>query len=454
MDRRKFLKQSALGTAALAVPTFIPSSVLGRAGFTPPSDRINLGCIGLGGQGSYNMLAFASQPDVEITTLCDVNTDSDDYTMLYQFPGSSRAGLIPAHERLKQYREGKGQQQNDCRLIHDFKELLDVKDIDAVSVCTPDHWHGLISIAAAQAGKDIYCEKPLVNTVAEGRILSDAVRQNGRILQTGSHERSNDSVRFAYDLVQNGRIGQLKQIRVNMPNNDSQHLSMINNTAIQLPTKVPAGFNYDMWLGPTPWVPYIHDRTHFWWRYISEYGGGEMTDRGAHIIDLAQFINNSDDTGPVKIRAKGKQLENPLYDAFIEYDFTCQYANGVELVGSSDSPRGLKLIGSDGWIFIHIHGGRLEAEPQSLLREQFGSGDKMVERSPGHHRNFLDSMKLRRDPVAHVEIGHRTATLCHLINIALETGRPIEWNPDKEQITNDETANQMLKRPMRSPWHL
>ena len=454
MDRRKFIKKTAIGTAAMAVPAFIPASALGRAGFTAPSDRITIACIGLGGQGTQNMLAFAAQPDVEITALCDVNSESNDYDMLYQFPGSTRAGLIPALERLQQYRKKNNQPRPNCRLIRDFRDVLTIPDIDAVSVCTPDHWHGLISIAAAQAGKDIYCEKPLVNTVAKGRALSKAVRQNARILQTGSHERSNNSVRFAYDLVRNGRIGQLKQIRVNMPNSDSQHERMKNNTTVQSPTPVPPGLEYDLWLGPTPWVPYIHDRTHFWWRYISTYGGGEMTDRGAHILDLAQFINDTDDTGPVKITAAGKQLNNPLYDAFIEYDFTCEYSNGVEVIGSSDTPRGLKLIGSDGWIFIHIHGGRLEAHSESLLRETFGPGDLLVERSPGHHRNFLDSMKLRRDPLAHVEIGHRTASLCHLINIALEVGRPIQWDPVREQITNDHTANTMLERPMRSPWRL
>jgi predicted dehydrogenase len=454
MNRRNFLKKSTLGTAALSVPVFLPASVLGRSGTPPPSDRITMGCIGLGGQGTWNMLGFASQPDVTIIALCDVNSGSDDYDMLYQFPGSGRAGLIPAHERLNQFRIDHQIRPSDCRLFSDFRDLLSMQDIDAVTVCTPDHWHGLISIAAAEAGKDIYCEKPLVNTIAEGRILRDTVKQHGRILQTGSHERSNNSIRFAYDLVHNGRIGQLKQIRVNMPNKDSQHLRMINNTAAQSPTRVPAGFDYNMWLGPAPWVSYIHDRTHFWWRYISAYGGGEMTDRGAHILDLAQFINNADSTGPVQINAAGKQLDNPLYDAFIEYQFSCQYANGVELIGTSEAPRGLKLIGTEGWIFIHIHGGRLEAEPQSLLREKFGPGEPMVERSPGHHRNFLDSIKLRRNPVAHIEIGHRTATLCHLINIALETDRPIQWDPDKEHITNDETADRMLTRPMRSPWHL
>ena len=217
---------------------------------------------------------------------------------------------------------------------------------------------------------------------------------------------------------------------------------------------VPEGFDYDMWLGPTPAVPYTRRRCHFWWRFILDYGGGEMTDRGAHIIDIGQLGNNTDDTGPIEISGSGKAPDKGIYDTFMEYDFECRYANGVRLLGGSSGNRGLKFEGTDGWIFIHIHGGRLEAEPESLLKEFIGPEEIHLGRSPEHHRNFLDCVKTRRQPVAPVEVGHRTATICHLVNIAMLTGSKLKWNPDTEQIVNNVDANRMLARPMRSPWHL
>jgi predicted dehydrogenase len=218
---------------------------------------------------------------------------------------------------------------------------------------------------------------------------------------------------------------------------------------------VPAGLDYDMWLGPTPKAEYTKRRSHFWWRFILDYGGGEMTDRGAHIIDLAQLINDSDKTGPVEISGKGEiALGGGIFNAFMEYKFECRYANGVRLVGTCNEPRGLKIEGSDGWIFIHIHGGRLEASSESLLREQIGPGEIHVGRSRSHQQNFIDAVRTRQQPFASVEVGHRTATICHLVNIAMLTGRPLKWDPEKEVIVGDEEANKMLSRPMRSPWHL
>lgn len=445
MNRRKFLAKAALGTSAVAVPAFIPAPVLGRAGFTPPSDRITIGCIGLGGQGIHNMRALASQPDTEILALCDVQGYAGENPF-------GAAGLRVAQEKLRElpnYADRKKRSE-----FRDFRELLERKDIDAVTVCTPDHWHGLITIAAANSGKDIYCEKPLTNTIAEGRAVCDAVHANARILQTGSHERSNDTVRFTCELIRNGHIGELREIVVNMPNNDPHHERLKADRSEKLPMPVPESLDWDLWLGPTQWRPYIEKGCHVWWRFIFETGGGEMTDRGAHILDLAQFINKADDSGPVRIEAKGKQLDNTLYDAFIEYQFECHYKNGVKLIGTSEGERGLKLVGSEGWIFIHIHGGRLEADPVSLLTETVGPKDIHIERSPGHHRNFLDAVKTRRNPMAPAEVGHRTGSLCHLLNIAMLTGKSLDWDPVQETITNYPEVNQYLKRPMRAPWHL
>lgn len=457
MNRRQFLKHTAGGGAALLAPTIIPARALGRNGAVAPSDRITLASIGLGGQGTQNMRAFISQPDVQLVALCDVNSGSDDYDMLYQFPGSSQAGLAPALQRAEQFHSevNKPFQRQGVSLYHDFRELLQRTDIDALCVCTPDHWHGLIAKAAVEAGKDVYCEKPLVNSIPEGRALCRAVQRHQAVLQTGSHERSNDSVRFACELVRNGRIGPLQEIYINMPNNDPQHLAMQRITQPRPPGPVPAGLDYDFWLGPASYTPYMQGRTHFWWRYIMEFGGGEMTDRGAHIIDLAQLINNTDDTGPVVIEARGRQIRNGIYDCFIEYDFHCTYANGVVMHGGSSGERGLKLVGRDGWIFIHIHGGRLQAEPKSILQEKIGPTEIHVDRSPGHHRDFLNCVRRRSKPLAHEEIGHRTASICHLLNIAMLKGGMLKWDPVSEEVTNDAESNRMAtSKPMRGPWRL
>jgi predicted dehydrogenase len=215
---------------------------------------------------------------------------------------------------------------------------------------------------------------------------------------------------------------------------------------------VPEGLDWNFWLGPAAWAPYTRDRCHFWWRFVLDTGGGEMTDRGAHILDLAQFINGMDDSGPVRLAASGRAAGAGLYDAFVEYAFECEYPNGVRLVGTSEGERGLRLTGTEGWIFIHIHGGRLEAQPASILRETAPVNGFHAGRSPGHHRNFLDCVKSRLRPVAHEEIGHRTSTLCHLLNIAMRTGRPLEWDPAAERITNDAEADRLRAKPLRHPW--
>jgi len=452
-NRREFLRNAA-GLAGLF--HIIPASARGKNGRMPPSDRIGIGCIGLGGQGTYNMRAFLSQPDVQLTGLCDVNSGSDDYDMLYQFPGSSSAGLSHARRRAVEFsvEMERPLSANSIFCCRDFRELLMRPDVDAVCVCTPDHWHGLVSIAAARAGKDIYCEKPLVNSIAEGRALCEAVERNGRVLQTGSHERSNNSVRFAWELVRNGRIGSLKEIAVNMPARDPHHLKLLEKKHPVRALPVPGHLDYDLWLGPASWSPYSPERCFFWWRFILEYGGGEMTDRGAHILDLAQFMNQADETGPVEIRAEGKPIGTGLYDSFLDYRFECRYANGVLLRGSSEGERGLRLTGTGGSIFIAIHGGRLTADPPELLSEILSQDEIRAGRSPGHHRDFLNAVRSRLQPFAPAETGHRTATLCHLINAAMMLGRPINWDPDKETVVRDYEAQRLIWKPMRPPWQI
>jgi hypothetical protein len=199
-------------------------------------------------------------------------------------------------------------------------------------------------------------------------------------------------------------------------------------------------------------MPYHEKRAHFWFRYIFDTAGGEMTDRGAHILDLAQLANNSDDSGPVEIEGTGRRNSGGIFDTFIEFDFRMRYANGVELIGSDAGPRGIRYEGTDGWVFVHIHGGRLEADPPGLLEETIGPDEIRLGRSPGHHQDFFSAVRTRGTTMAPAEVGHRTATLCHLANIAMLTGRRLQWDPVSERVTNCEQAERMLSRPAREPW--
>lgn len=433
-SRRSFLKTTlATGAFLAGAPTIIPASAIGRDGKTAPSERLAMGCIGMGGKGRNNMETFMGFQDVQVVAVCDPDTK---------------------HLRLGEELVNKKYPSSPCKTFTHFQELAARKDLDVVSVATPDHWHALTSIAALNAGKDVYCEKPLANSVGEGRAICNAVKKNSRILQCGSHERSGDNARYACELVRNGRIGKLHTIRINLPCTDPHHVQAQMLTSIPPEMPIPEGFDYDHWLGHTPVVPYTEKRVHFWWRFILSYGGGEMTDRGAHVIDIGQLGAGMDDTGPVEFEAKGKRTPGSLYDAYWDYTFTNTYANGLKMIGTAEGPRGLKFEGSDGWIFIHIHGAQLEASRESLLKEKIGPNEIQLGRSPGHHRNFIDCVKERRHPVATAEIGHRTATICHLNNIAMALGRKLNWDPVKEQVIGDDEANAMLTPKMRSPWSL
>lgn len=450
LSRRRFLKRvTAASATAVAAPWIVPASALGKDGHVAPSERIVMGCIGTGKRGTGDMGIFLGQKDVQVVAVCDVETRSQLYIT------GATAGREPAKERVESHyaKTALAGTYKGCKAFGDFRELLQISDIDAVCVATPDHWHALISIAAANAGKDIYCEKPLANSVAEGRAVCTAVEKNGRILQTGTQERSRDNARFASELIRNGRIGKLHTVRIQMPCSEPHHDRVRALKGMPAAESPPKGFNYDFWLGHTPLAPYTPGRCHFWWRFVMSYGGGEMTDRGAHIIDLAQMGMDTEGTGPVEIEAKGSR-ETGLYNTFMDYEFTNTFANGVRMIGQNRGPRGVKFEGSKGWIFLHVHGCAIEAEPKSLLEEKIGAEEIHLERSPGHHRNFLDCVKSRKAPVAPAEVGHRSATICHLNNIAMLTESKLVWDPVKERIKDNDAANALLSPAMRIPWSL
>jgi predicted dehydrogenase len=340
----------------------------------------------------------------------------------------------------------------DCKLTMDYRELAGREDLDAICVSTPDHWHALASVAALEGGKHVYCEKPLANSVAEGRAICRAAARNGRIVQTGSHERSGDGRRHACELVRNGRIGKLHTIRINLPCTDAHHLQVKQWTDPQPEMEIPESLDWDMWLGHTPQVPYTEKRCHFWWRFILNYGGGEMTDRGAHVIDLAQLGAGKDDTGPVEYIAKGSRNASGLFDAFMDYVFINIYDDGLKMIGSTAGPRGVKFQGTEGWIFIHVHDQKVEASDPRILESKLGQREIHLGRTPGHHRNFIDCVRSGEEPMASAEVGHRTGSICHLNNIAMKLGRTIRWDPVNEVIVDDDEANALLSPEMRSPW--
>ncbi|MCC6511460.1 MAG: Gfo/Idh/MocA family oxidoreductase [Pirellulaceae bacterium] len=429
-SRRSFLKTG--GSAALAFPTIVSARALGLDDAPPASDRIVMGAIGTGGRGRANLRAFLAHSDVQVVAVCDVD-------------------LSHAQEAKKLVDEHYG--NTDCKIFENQLLLLREPNVEAVVISTPDHWHGISAVQAAREGKDIYCEKPLAGSIGEGRAICDAVNRYGNILQTGSQERSNSSVRFACELVLNGRLGDLKRIVVQLPTDDPHHKQIRAVSAVPQVRPVPEGFNYDRWLGHTANVPYIPERVHRWWRFISATGGGEMTDRGAHVIDLAQMFTGYDGSGPVLYSAEGKRDSAAFYDTFFDFEFLNIYPSGLEMIGKSSGPRGLRFEGTDGSLFVHVHGGKLEADPANILTIKPESLEFSIGRSPGHHRNFLDCVRSRQQPIANHEVGRATATVCHINNIAMQLGRQLQWNPLSEQF-NDDEANSLVMPAMREPYSL
>lgn len=383
-----------------------------------------MGVIGTGLQGVSDMRGFLSIDDVQVVAVCDVDK---------------------AHRNQAKQIVDQAYGNNDCAAYNDFREITRRSDIDAVVISTPDHWHVLPAVDAAKHGQDLYVEKPLTLTIKEGRVLSDVVRRYGRVLQTGSQQRSDKNFRFVCELVRNGRLGKLHTVRVTIPGNNR------TTGPTWTPQPVPEGFDYDFWLGPAPWQPYHEQRCHYQFRFILDYSGGQVTNWGAHYLDIAQWGLGMDDSGPVEITGHGEFPSSGLFTTATKVDFRCTYADGVELTCMTGG-QGIRFEGSDGWIFVNRR--RLQAEPASLLQERIGPDEIHLYESRDHKQNFLDCVRSRKKPVADVEIGHRSATICHLGNIAMLRGGRFKWDPVHEKFTGDEAANRMRSRPMRSPWTL
>jgi predicted dehydrogenase len=423
--RRAFLKSTA--AAAVLGPTLLSRS-LRAAGKLAANDRLQIGFIGVGTMGRGHLGRFLGQPDVQVVAVSDVVQERID---------SAREMVESRYAKDAHRAEYKG-----CATYGDFRELLADKSVDAVLIATPDHWHAIPCVLAAQAKKDIYCEKPLTHSVGQGRKIIDAVRKHEVVFQTGSQQRSEFGGRFrtAVELVRNGRIGKVKTVRVGVGGPP---------IACDLPAQeIPEGTDWEMWCGPSVKRSYHEDlcprgvHKHFpAWRAYKEYGGGGLADMGAHHFDIAQWALGMDDSGPVAI-------EPPAGNATSGLRFV--YANGVEMFHGG--PSGCTFEGSEGELYVDR--GVLKSTPEAIAATPLGDSDQRVYLSTDHVRNWLDCCRSRKDPICTAEIGHHSATICHLGNIGYALRRKLKWDPAKERFEGDDEANALLDDTPRDPWTL
>jgi len=423
--RRNVLRISALAGAAAGFPAIVPSSVFGA---TAPSNRITIGGIGVGSMGMGNLKGFLNAPGTQLLAVCDVDRK----------------------HRAKAKKTIDGKYGNpDCAEYNDYRELLARDDIDAVFHALPDHWHGIICVAAANAGKDIYGQKPLARTIKEGRAIVDAVERNGVIWQTGSQQRSDARFRMACELVRNGRLGKMLYAEARLPAG--------SGGASPAPTPVPEGFDYDMWLGPAPMQPHRNlgnkaGGMHFNWRWMRDFSGGQITDWSGHNIDIAHWGLGLDRTGPVEISGTGKFSDTELFNVITQYHFDLKYADGSLIKVTSDHGPGVRFVGEDGEILVTRS--KIEASHPGILKDPIPSNGIHLYESRDHHVNFLDCVRSRKETICPAEVGHRSISAGLLGEIAIYTGRTLKWNPETEEFIGDPVANGLRSRAFREPWAL
>jgi myo-inositol 2-dehydrogenase/D-chiro-inositol 1-dehydrogenase len=454
ISRRKFINSSVKTTLLSSVafsgfPTIVPSSVFGK---NAPSERINIGWIGCGRQGTGDMLETIKYESAIFVAVADVDSKR----------ASNGKKLI---EDTYSKKTGKKDYIN-VKSYGDYKELLLDKSIDAVMITTPDHWHSQPAIEAALAGKDIYLEKPTSLTIAEGRLLSDVVKRHNVILQVGTQQRSSAQFRVAAELVRNGRIGKLHTVKIGLPGDPS------GPEAGVMPA--PSNLNYDMWLGSTPEVYYTEIRVHPQndysrpgWLRCEQFGAGMITGWGQHHFDSAAWGMDTELTGPISVEAVAQFPKSGLWDVHGDFMSKAEYKNGVTQLTSGGYPNGVRYEGTEGWIFVTrgnyratasdpIPAGQsqkaLEASDPKILTSVIGPNETHLYVSDSQHGNWLDCIKSHKEPVSPVEIGHRACTVCLTTHIAMKLGRKLIWNPDNEKFVNDNEANSMLSRPQRAPY--
>ncbi|MBT3199669.1 MAG: Gfo/Idh/MocA family oxidoreductase [Phycisphaerales bacterium] len=443
VTRRDFVKSGAVAVAAIGLPTVVPSTVIGK---DAPSGRVNIGLIGCGSISRYyHRNILKRMDDVRIVAVCDAYKDRRDKAVV-EMDGHYKGKVAKAHA--------------------DFREVLARSDVDAVIIAAHDNWHTPMSIAAAKAGKDVYCQKPLALDLSRTAILRKVVNENKRIFQFGTQYRSQGRWRQLVELVRNGYIGKLKRIDVwsrDLTHDAKQYNVKPYGSDVKAP--IPAGFNFDAWQGPSPMVPYTVDRATRWGGFhCPETSLGFLAGCGIHPLGIAQWGNKSDDTSPIRYEGTGTMPTKGIFRTLERWDVKCDYANGVQLrfmdcrtakgamakiLPNWRNGDGVYFHGTEGWIgsswaFI--------AEDQRLWKQKFKSSDERLPVVPEHNRNFIECVKSRKETICPVEMGIRTDTICHMTNVAALTGRVIKWDPKKEQIIGDAEAAKMITRPHRKEW--
>jgi predicted dehydrogenase len=426
--RRRFL--GVMG-AAIALPTLIPARVLGA---DAPSKKITVGAVGWGTMGPGNTENFLHQPDCQVVAICDLD----------------KHRLKGAADHINEVNKN-----HDCQMYHDYRELMARKDIDAVMLAVPDHWHALVATEAAKNQKDIYGEKPLARTIVEQRAIVQAVQANQRIWQTGSWQRSQENFHKGAEIVRNGLIGKVTRVEVGLPSGPDGYGRAGGKLAVTTP---PDYLDYETWIGPSRMYPYIEGRVHENWRWNYNTGGGQLLDWIGHHGDIAHWGLGFDDNGPLEIEGHGEfPAPEAIWNTCTKYYCTLKYPNDITMIiagGYNEIRGGTKWIGTDGWVWVdrggfdcsipELKAGRLTDEQRKI---------KLI-KSTNHVSNFVASVKSRQPTVAPVEAAHHSAIPGHLCLIAMLVGRKIKWDAQKEVIVGDAEAAQLLTRPYREPWKL
>jgi predicted dehydrogenase len=441
-SRRHFLKTAA----SLVGPAIIPGAALGY-GRPAPSNRIQVGCVGLGSQGNVDLRGFLKEPDAQVVAVCDVHRRHFRERPWGKGPALGREPGRQTVERTYAADKASGKFKG-CAAYTDFREVCGRADIDAVVVATPDHWHAAVAIEALRAGKDVYGEKPVTHFFAEGQAVYREVAKRKAVYQVGSQQRSDALFRQAVELVRNGRLGAVKRVEVGLA---PGYATPQDSTSL---AATPDGLDYDLWCGPAPLLPYMRARHHRWWRGHRAFGGGVLMDWIGHHNDIAHWSLDMDRAGPLRVEAAGWTWpQTDVYNTPVDYEIRCEYPGQIELVISSKLENGTKWIGARGWLWVNR--GKIKASDSRWLDPNFQRGEWKAYVSSGHVRNFLDCVRTRKEPVAPAETGHRSITPGHLGYVSQAVGRPLRWDAAREEIAGDAEAQSLLMAmPYRKPWQL
>ena len=447
LNRRTFIKKTSATAIAASLPTIVPASVFGK---NAPSNRIQVGQIGCGRIARDHDMPGTMQYDTaQLVAVCDVDQNR----------------LKDGKKLVDQYYQNKGKKA-DTKMFDNYQDLIAHKDIDAVLISTPDHWHAQPAIEAALAKKHVYLQKPTSLTVEEGRLLSDIVQKQKITLQVGTQQRSSPQFRYAAELVRNGRIGKLHTVKVGLPGDPSGPVAQTE--------AIPSALNFDAWLGSTPEMEYsemlVHPKVGYGrpgWLRKEQFGAGMITGWGQHHFDSAAWGMNTEYTGPIRLEAIADFPKNGSWDVHGDFLVKAEYENGITMLTSGGYPNGIRYEGEEGWIFvtrgayratasdpIPVNNGvkSLDASDPKLLESVIGPNEIHLYKSDEQHGNWLECIKSGKQPISPVEIGHRACTVCLVSHIAMKLPRQLEWNPEQERFVNDAEANALLSRTQRAPY--